>query len=367
MPNLPLIIITPVAPIAIPDPHPQPAHRSLAQAKDIWADFLSLKISANTQRAYAKAIADFYQRVYDEAVSPESIARFLTLPPSEALFQVLNYRRMLIEAKLAPSTINVRLSALKSLVDYARKMGECALSLNDVPGLKTENYRDTTGIDAQAFKSVIKLADVNTVSGARDYVILRLLWDNALRRGEVCSLDVGDFSASGRKLMILGKGKISKISIDLSSGATDAISHWLELRRATVLANDRDVGLSREQGSDASNGRFPPVCVRQDRCSDDDPMFISLSRNQPGHRLGGSAIYAIVRQYCKEQEIEKIMSPHRIRHSALTAHLNASDGNVRAAQALSRHADLKTLSLYDDNRHQHQKGASVLLGSLLDE
>ena len=87
---------------------------------------------------------------------------------------------MPIEAKLAPSKINVRLSALKSLVDYARKMGECAFSLNDVPGLKTENYRDTTGIDAQAFKSVIELADVNTVSGARDYAILWLLWDTPL-------------------------------------------------------------------------------------------------------------------------------------------------------------------------------------------
>jgi integrase/recombinase XerC len=334
MPSLPSIVITTIAPIATADPDCQTTSRSLAQQRDIWSDFLSLKISANTQRAYSKAIADFYQRVYDDAVSPESIARFITLPPSEALFQVLNYRRMLIEAKLAPSTINVRLSTLKSLVDYARKMGECAFSLNDVPGLKTENYRDTTGIDAQSFKSVIKSADVNTVSGARDYAILRLLWDNALRRGEVCSLDVRDFSASGRKLMILGKGKISKISIDLSSGATAAISHWLELR-----------------------GGY----------NDDDPMFISLSRNQPGHRLGGSAIYAIVRQYCQEQEIEKMMSPHRIRHSAITAHLNTSEGNIRAAQALSRHADIKTLSLYDDNRHQHQKGATDLLGSLLDE
>gem|GEM_PF-3414828 len=42
------------------------------------------------------------------------------------------------EAKLAPSTINVRLSALKSLVDYARKMEECAFSLDDVHRLKTE-------------------------------------------------------------------------------------------------------------------------------------------------------------------------------------------------------------------------------------
>jgi integrase/recombinase XerC len=364
MPNLPSIVITQVAPIAVgvgeasasaeadpvANPHRSTANRDLAQQRDIWSDFLSLKISANTQRAYAKAIADFYHRVYDEAVSPESIANFLTLPSSEALFQVLNYRRMLIEAKLAPSTINVRLSALKSLVDYARKMGECAFSLNDVPGLKTENYRNTTGIDAEAFKGVIRLANVNTVGGARDYAILRLLWDNALRRGEVCGLDVGDFSASERKLMILGKGKIAKSPIDLSSGATAAISRWLEVR-----------------GSDASTSRKPPGCVRQDKYSDDDPMFISLSRNQPGHRLGGSAIYAIVRQYCQEQEIEKIMSPHRIRHSAITAHLNTSEGNIRAAQALSRHADLKTLTLYDDNRHQHQKGATELLGSLLDE
>jgi integrase/recombinase XerC len=331
MPNLPSIVITPVEQTDIPE-------RNLAvtptQSRDIWSDYLSLKISPNTQRAYAKAIADFYQRVYDGPVSARAIANFLTLPTSEALFQVLNYRRMLIEAKLAPSTINVRLSALKSLVDYARKMGECAFSLDDVPGLKTENYRDTTGIDAQAFKGVIKSADVNTVGGARDYAILRLLWDNALRRGEVCALDVGDFSASERKLMILGKGKIAKSAIDLSSGAAAAILRWLELRG---------------------------------ECSDDEPMFISLSRNQPGHRLGGSAIYAIVRQYCQEQEIEKIMSPHRLRHSAITAHLNASEGNVRAAQALSRHADLKTLTLYDDNRHQHQKAATDLLGSLLDE
>jgi integrase/recombinase XerC len=348
MPNLPSIVITPAEQTDIPE-------RNLAvtptQSRDIWSDYLSLKISPNTQRAYAKAIADFYQRVYDGPVSARAIANFLTLPTSEALFQVLNYRRMLIEAKLAPSTINVRLSALKSLVDYARKMGECAFSLDDVPGLKTENYRDTTGIDAQAFKGVIKSADVNTVGGARDYAILRLLWDNALRRGEVCALDVGDFSASERKLMILGKGKIAKSAIDLSSGAAAAILRWLELRRATVLANATMVGSSRERGE----------------CSDDEPMFISLSRNQPGHRLGGSAIYAIVRQYCQEQEIEKIMSPHRLRHSAITAHLNASEGNVRAAQALSRHADLKTLSLYDDNRHQHQKGATDLLGSLLDE
>ena len=61
------------------------------------------------------------------------------------------------------------------------------------------------------------------VKGIRDYAILRLLWDNALRRNEICSLNVGDFHPCGR-LAILGKGKLQKIQIDLSAASTTAIA-----------------------------------------------------------------------------------------------------------------------------------------------
>jgi hypothetical protein len=80
--NLPSVVITPVTPIVLADTHDQTANRSLTQQRDIWSDFLSLNISANTQRAYSKAIADFYERIYNEPVSAGSIAKFLTLPSS---------------------------------------------------------------------------------------------------------------------------------------------------------------------------------------------------------------------------------------------------------------------------------------------
>ena len=99
--------------------------------------------------------------------------------------------------------------------------------------------------------------------------------------------------------------------------------------------------------------------------SPEDPLFISLSRNQPGHRIDGSSIYRLVRKFSSDAGIEKVMSPHRVRHSAITAYLDASEGNVRAAQALSRHKNLNTLTRYDDNRHQYQKTASDVLGDLL--
>jgi integrase/recombinase XerC len=58
------------------------------------------------------------------------------------------------------------------------------------------------------------------------------------------------------------------------------------------------------------------------------------------------------------------MSPYRIRHSAITAALDATDGNVRKVQKLSRHQKLDTLMLYDDNRGRDQQDVTEMLDSM---
>jgi integrase/recombinase XerC len=55
-----------------------------------------------------------------------------------------------------------------------------------------------------------------------------------------------------------------------------------------------------------------------------------------------------------------------VRHSAITAYLDSSGGDVRSAQSLSRHADPRTLMIYDDNRQGLQGKATKALGDLLD-
>lgn len=86
-------------------------------SSDLLADFLRLKISVNTRRNYGKAIGDFCRRNYDSEMSTDLLTQFLSLHQPEAVYQVLQYRQLLIETKLAPSTINVRLSALKSFIE----------------------------------------------------------------------------------------------------------------------------------------------------------------------------------------------------------------------------------------------------------
>ena len=52
---------------------------------------------------------------------------------------------------------------------------------------------------------------------------------------------------------------------------------------------------------------------------------------------------------------------HRICHSSITAVLDATSGNVRMAQKLSRHKSLDVLTRYDDNRVALQRESVHLL------
>lgn len=54
------------------------------------------------------------------------------------------------------------------------------------------------------------------------------------------------------------------------------------------------------------------------------PLFVAIDRASYGHRLMGTAIYKLVDLVAKEAGIGKRLSPHRIRHSGITAALEAT-------------------------------------------
>jgi integrase/recombinase XerC len=142
---------------------------------EIWDSFLSLQIKETTRKSYTKALADFCLKVYPDLSVSDALQSFLSLSQSEALHQVLTYRKILIDLKLSSATINQRLSALKSLVDYARKRSLCSFSLIDVKGLRSQKYRDTRGRTVDEYRSVLAEIDRSTLLGKRDYAICRLL------------------------------------------------------------------------------------------------------------------------------------------------------------------------------------------------
>lgn len=300
---------------------------------NILTALLTDKRSLNTRRAYEKDLGYFFMAVFGQPPQEAAIAQFLQLNRFDAIAIVLRYKSDLIAKGLKESTINRRLSALKSLVNFAAKLGKCNWNLDDIQTETVQTYRDTTGIKPEGMREMLLKIDRDSPKGKRDFAILRLLWDNALRRNEVVGANIGDFDFEGRSLQILGKGRGSqKSSISLSIGTAKAIQEWLSVRETK----------GKEQ-----------------------PLFPSLDPAHRGHRLTGTAIYQIVEKLAIAAGITKKMSPHRIRHSAITAALDATNGNVRKVQKLSRHKKLDTLMLYDDNRTNMQGEVSSLLGDLI--
>jgi integrase/recombinase XerC len=331
MPTIPIVItpvINPIVPV------------STIYSEDIWAEFGQLKITDSTRKQYVKAIENFCQFAYSGSANPETlaqplgtrIAEFMALDRYAAIEMVLRYRRHSIDKKLAPSTINVRLAAIKSLVDMARKLGKTTIDLGDIESIPAETYRDTRGILVEQFKLMLEAIDPSTPIGVRDYAIMLLFWGNALRRGEIASANIEDFVPQQQKLTILGKGKRAKVAIDLTDSVSYALEEWLNFHPSHAPGQ---------------------------------PLITSLSHNCYGARIAGDSIYRIVQGYAEAAGIERRVSPHRLRHSSITAFLDASGGNLPAAQALSRHSNQNTLTLYDDNRRQEQKGASGMLEDLL--
>jgi len=302
--------------------------QALEPELDILSELLKSKNSEGTRRAYRKDITDFFVRMTGTKPKQDSIAEFLRLDGHKATVVVTKYRIQLNESGLSPNTINRRLAAIKSLITFGRKLGICNYAV-DVDNVTTQTYRDTSGVTEREFLEVIRQCDRSTLIGKRNYALLLLLWGNALRRNEISTLDVGHFDANKGIVEILGKGKQKRVAINLPKQTTVAIADWLIARHGDMSSNF--------------------------------PLFTAVDFHHFGHRLTGDGIYKIVRGLFERAGIEKNMSPHRCRHSAITALLEKTDGNVRKAQKLSRHAKLNTLQIYDDNRNRDQLEMSELL------
>src|SRR6266852_511596 len=257
----------------------------------------------------------------------EDFARFVNVAGAEAAADVLlqggqvranslavSYRAALVDSGLSAATVNRRLAALRSLVKLARTFGLVSWSL-EVPNVKAQPYRDTRGPGREGFRQLLHELEhcSDRAKATRDRALLRLLYDLALRRSEAASLDVAHVSLEAKTMSILGKGRSERVALSLPEPTVGALRAWLELR-----------------------GMEPGA------------LFLNMDRARKGHRLTGRSVARVVGALGRSIGIRA--RPHGLRHAAITEALDITRGDVRAVQKFSRHRDLRTLTVYDDNR-----------------
>jgi integrase len=172
--------------------------------------------SIHSKRNYAKALDDLF-------------AFCASRPLSRAL--LMEYRTTMDH--LSPSTINVRLSAIRKLVGEARRNGmigrEEAANLNDVPNVQQKGTRLGNWLTREQAKELLAVPDRSTLKGKRDYVIIALLVGCALRRRELATLNVEDIQLrEGRWVIIDLRGKGGRIrTVAVPIWVKQGINAWM--------------------------------------------------------------------------------------------------------------------------------------------
>jgi integrase/recombinase XerC len=317
-----------------------------ASAENIIDLLLADKRSPQTRRAYSIDLKDFFTTFNGGAApSPAAVQMFLSLPTPKIAESLAFYKSNLRDRGMAEASINRRLAAVKSLLKFGYRLGMCATDGRSlIDGERVQSYRDTRGIDLAHMKQLVAAPLQKhgpTPIALRDTAILLLLCENALRRAEVCKLNEEDLDERESTLRVFGKGKgTQSLKVTVSTVFIVAVKRYLETKQST--------------------SKYPFESTFE------KPLFLNFSRNsgQGNKRLTADGLYKIVGQYGELLGVADL-TPHKLRHSAITAALDATGGDVRKVAKLSRHAKIETLLIYDDNRKNVQSEMTGLLSDLL--
>ena len=178
--------------------------------------------SEHSRRAYDRALVDFLDWHAGQGRPPLS----------KALVQ--RYKVKLQGDGLAPSTVNLRLSAIRKLAREAADNGLIdpllANGIKAVKGIKSAGVRSGNWLTREQAQTLLNAPDIDSIKGLRDRAILAVLIGCGLRRSEAAALTFDHVAQrEGRWVVVdlVGKGNRTR-TVPMPSWAKAAIDEWTE-------------------------------------------------------------------------------------------------------------------------------------------
>jgi site-specific recombinase XerD len=268
--------------------------------------------TASSRRAYATAL-ERAARCLGRSVETVD---WTALDPAvvEAIREELTARG------LAPSSINLTLAAIRSLVRHAWRRGlvldERRARLEDVKGARGSRLPVGRHVEAHELAAVAKAcARSGSIVGLRDVALIALAATAGMRRSEIAALDLADLDVATGRVVVRGKGNKQR-AVFVSNGALDALRDWIVARGS-------------EPGA----------------------LFLRLVR-QPGcyhaitaKRLSVGSVVDILERRAREADVEPIR-PHDLRRTVAGTLLEQGTDIATVARLLG-HANVQTTARYD--------------------
>ncbi len=218
------------------------------------------------------------------------------------------------KAGLGPSSLALRLSALRSFFNWCVSQGE--LKANPAKGITTPKAGRhlPKNIDVDDVNRLLDI-DINDPLAVRDRAMLEVMYGAGLRLSELVNMDCRHIDLTTGEVWVIGKGSKER-RVPVGKSAVNWVEHWLDLREL-----------------------FGP---------DDDALFLS----KQGRRISTRNVQKRFSEWGIKQGLNSHVHPHKLRHSFAT-HMLESSGDLRGVQELLGHANLSTTQIYTHLDFQH--------------
>ena len=276
----------------------------------------------------ARGLARNTRRLYGAAVG-----RWLAfgghaghLDPALALRWIGERRR----AGCAQSTINMDVKAMRAYYRAQHVMGGAgAGEAAKAPRLRRPVRRLVRAYSLAEVATLLQAPPADTWTGARDRLLLRVLWETGLRGGELAALELGDLLPDGFVFVTRGKGARDRY-VPISAALQAALMDWTSGRRREARPGKRAVLFVTRRGRGlAGAGAVWRIVSRYARAA--------LGTACGFYRLRG-ARGAVAKPWSGHY-------PHLLRASLATA-LSASGMPINAVAEMLGHASIESTAHY---------------------
>lgn len=204
---------------------------------------------------------------------------------------------------LGPSSINLALSSIRSLLSYLKKRNIECINPESIELVKTRSQEMYVCTPAQVEQMICACDNI------RDRAIIHVLFSTLIRVSECANIKLSDIDMDNRKMVIIGKWGRRRV-VFLSQVAHSNLERYFALR------------------TDFSKY-----------------LFVSESNNSSGQRLSRNSIEEIVRKAAIRAGIPGRVTPHTLRRSGAVFMLQNSI-DIRVVQLLLWHASIETTMIY---------------------
>ena len=160
--------------------------------------------------------------------------------------------------------------------------------------------------------ALLKAIDSSTPQGMRNKAIIEVLYGCGLRVSELTDLKISNIFAPIEFIKVTGKGNKERL-VPIGESA---------LKYIAIYLNDVRVHATIKKGNE-------------------DFLFL----NRFGAKLSRISIFNLIKSLAVSAGIQKVISPHTLRHSFAT-HLIEGGADLRAVQEMLGHASITTTEIY---------------------